>query len=113
MIHESVHAGIVNVVKGTHINGWGVDDVPDLKYYYDNYVDFHHEYMAGVYFKELVMGLKKFFGNDYTNEEYEALVWSGLHKTTAFQKLPESKKNSIRAIWESFKNSTTCKKSCL
>ncbi len=112
MIHESVHAGILNVVLGTHEAGWGINDVPDLKYYYDNYTNFHHEYMAGSYFDKLVSALKQYFGNEYTDLEYEALMWSGLHKTSAYKKLSESKRKSIEAIWDKFKNRTTCKKTC-
>ena len=113
MIHESVHAGILNVVKGTHINGWGVNDVPDLKYYYDNFTDFHHEYMAGNYFDNLVKSLKQTYGDKYSDTEYEALMWNGLHNTTAYKKLPAAKRNEIENIWDEFKNSKTCEKSCL
>ncbi|MEZ4909687.1 MAG: hypothetical protein R2774_02380 [Saprospiraceae bacterium] len=112
MIHESVHAGILNVVKGTHVNGWGVKDVPDLKYYYDNFTDFHHEYMAGVYFDNLVQSLKQIYGNKYSDAEYEALMWSGLHNTLAFKKLSAEKQNEIKNIWNKFENSDTCEKSC-
>lgn len=113
MIHESVHAGILNVVKGTHINGWGVDDVPDLKYYYDNFTDFHHEYMAGNYFDNLVKSLKQIYSDKYSDAEYEALMWNGLHNTLAYKKLSAAKRNEIESIWDEFKNSKTCEKSCL
>ncbi|MBK8855248.1 MAG: hypothetical protein IPN10_14380 [Saprospiraceae bacterium] len=113
MIHESVHAGILNIVKGTHAAGWGINDVPELKNYYDNYSLWHHEYMAGAYFEELVSALKQYFGNEYTDLVYEAIMWKGLHNTTAYRALPQSKRNQIENIWDQFNNSTTCKKSCL
>lgn len=113
MIHESVHAGILNIVRGTHAAGWGLNDIPDLKYYYNNFSNFHHEYMAGVYFNKLVSALKQYFGNEYTDLEYEAIMWNGLHNTTTYKAMSPEKRAQIEAIWDKFKNSTTCKKSCL
>jgi hypothetical protein len=113
MIHETVHAGILNVVLGTHINGWGIDNIPGLRNYYDNYSDFHHEYMAGVYFENLVQGLRNYFGNEYSDEIYRAITWSGLHNTKAYKQLSEIERAKIELIWKNFEQGTTCKKSCL
>lgn len=112
MIHETVHAGILNVVLGTHINGWGIDNIEGLRHYYNSYTDFHHEYMAGVYFENLVEGLKNYFGNEYSDEIYRAITWSGLHHTSAYKQLSEIEKAKIESIWKNFEKGTTCKKSC-
>jgi hypothetical protein len=112
MIHETVHAGILNVVLGTHINGWGIDNIEGLRHYYNSYTDFHHEYIAGVYFENLVEGLKNYFGNEYSDEIYRAITWSGLHHTSAYKQLSDIEKAKIESIWKNFEKGTTCKKSC-
>ena len=40
--------------------------------------------MANVFFNDMVNSLKDFHGNSFTDSQYEAIVWSGLHETDAF-----------------------------
>lgn len=69
--------------------------------------------MAGNYFDNLVKSLKQIYSDKYSDAEYEALMWNGLHNTSAYKKLSAAKRNEIESIWDEFKNSKTCEKSCL
>ena len=82
LIHEFIHADIKAWVKFNHYN---FENDPELKKYWDAGGDWEHEYMAGEYHDEMVQSLKDLYGDKYTQREYEAIVWSGLHKTKAFE----------------------------
>lgn len=46
--------------------------------------DWQHEYMANEWFDTLKDAIKDFYPSGYTEEQYNAITWSGLHGTNAF-----------------------------
>lgn len=62
-----------------------------LKYPKDK---FPHEYMARHHIKDLMQVMQEMFP-EISEEDREALVWNGLHKTSAFQEIPKEKRERI------------------
>ena len=62
-----------------------------LKYPKDK---FPHEYMARHHIKDLMQVMQEMFP-EISEEDREALVWNGLHETSAFQEIPEEKREQI------------------
>ena len=46
-----------------------------------NVNDYQHEYMANEWLDELLDAVISFYPGGFSIEEYEAIVWSGLHNT--------------------------------
>ena len=63
-----------------------------LKYPNDK---FPHEYMARHHIKDLMQVMQEMFP-EISEEDREALVWNGLHETSAFQEIPEEKRTRMR-----------------
>lgn len=85
ILHESIHAEILRRFKSYSIAELN-QIFPDMMSYFNNpnVNDFHHEYIAGEYFNQLVGALQDFYPNEYSVEELEVIVWSGLHGTNLF-----------------------------
>ena len=63
-----------------------------LKYPNDK---FSHEYMARHHIKDLMQVIQEMFP-EISEEDREALVWDGLHETSAFQEIPKEKRTRMR-----------------
>lgn len=113
-MHEMIHAEIFRkLLSEVSINGKiNVDKIklmineknyPGLFDYYVQNVrgsqSQQHEMMAASYVKVMVGFLKELYGNEYSNEEYETVVWLGLKDTIAWNRLGKAKQDEYQRIW--------------
>jgi len=82
ILHEAIHAEILRRMNAYTLAQLEVM-FPDMMQYFNGPGDFHHEYMANERFDDLLNSVIQFYPG-FTIDEYEAMVWSGLHNTAAF-----------------------------
>ncbi|KZE82853.1 hypothetical protein AV926_06350 [Myroides marinus] len=88
---------------------------PQIWDYYQRYgpSEYQHNLMANTYVERMKIVLKE-YDNSYDDSIYEALAWSGLDGTEAYNKLSSEKKqqleNTIQKYRDDEKNKTTCNK---
>jgi hypothetical protein len=68
---------------------------PERLEYYEMTGNIQHNAMAAMYRDRIVQALSQVFGTAYTNEQYEALAWSGLFETDSWDHLSQSRKDRI------------------
>ena len=85
ILHEAIHAEILRR-QNTYTIAELEQMYPEMMIYFNdpNISDFQHEYMANEWFDTLLNAVKEFYPNGYTEEQYQAIAWSGLHNTDAF-----------------------------
>ena len=86
ILHESIHTEILR-----RLNTFSIAELeqyfPEMMTYYNDQSiagQWQHEYMADEWFDDLLDSVKDFYPG-YTEEQYSAIVWSGLHNTNAFE----------------------------
>lgn len=83
ILHEAMHAEILRRFKVYTIAELNAIYPVMMSYY--NADDFHHEYMAAEMFGDLLGAVINFYPTQFTYEQYEAMTWSGLTGTVAFE----------------------------
>ena len=113
-MHEMIHAEIFRKLLSLASTNGNIDtalitqylnshNYPGLFDYYikrtvgDN--NWQHEAMAAHYVNIMVNFLKQVYGTQYTNVEYETIVWMGLQGTKAWNLLPQSEKTLYLNTW--------------
>lgn len=112
IMHEFIHALIDKIEIQSFNENKNIND------YLPNYTDYlsipnyfrDHTYMAEKYMLKMIKGLKDIYGNKYTDEEYESIIWAGLEETRTYINLPQTKKDRILEL-QTIINSE-CEKSC-
>ena len=111
LLHEAIHAEILR-----RHNTYTLDELdlmyPEMTSYLNdpNVSDYHHEYMANEWFDELLSAVISFYPVGYTFEEYQSIVWSGLHDTDAFDENSNMTTVELNEIINSMRQN--CDKSC-
>ncbi|WP_394665722.1 hypothetical protein [uncultured Chryseobacterium sp.] len=114
-MHEMIHAEMLRKLLSISSTPQGNIDWNLVKSYntshnypglFDYYIRFmngntnyQHEAMGAHYVNIMVNFLKQVYGTHYTNTEYETIVWMGLQGTTAWNLLPQSKKDLYTNTW--------------
>lgn len=85
ILHEAVHAEILRRHK-TYTLAELEQIYPEMMAFFNDpsVNDYQHEYMANEWLDELLDAVISFYPSGFSMEEYEAIVWSGLHNTEAF-----------------------------
>jgi len=78
------------------------NDFPKIFEYYSKYIlkttaptDFQHQYIADKYRSVIKEALKQYDGNKHNEDFYNALSWSGLKNTVAWNKLSDAERAKI------------------
>lgn len=106
MLHELIHAYIYQKLVSEGDGNLVPDDPNNFPALYDAYNinngDFDHEYMATHYRNIMKSALQKYCqdaGIPINNVTLTAIVWSGLHNSTAWNNLPQDTQNTYSNIW--------------
>jgi hypothetical protein len=112
IMHEFIHGLIVKIEIQSSASK---KDINDYLPGYSDYLSIgekwrDHTYMAEKFMKQMIQGLKDIYGSQYTDEEYEAIVWLGLWNTRTYIDLPKAKKDRIEELQKQIRSK--CEKSC-
>lgn len=92
IVHESIHAELMAFSRNSSLNLLGF---PERLEHFEMTGNIQHNAMAETYRDRIVQALSQVFGTAYTNEQYEALAWSGLFETDSWDQLSQSRKDRI------------------
>ncbi len=86
ILHEAIHAEILRR-QFTYTLAEQEQLFPEMMLYLTDpsLSDWQHEYMANEWFDSLLEAVINFYPSGFTLDQYEAIVWGGLHETNAFE----------------------------
>ena len=121
-IHEMIHAEMFRKLLSLSSSNGEIDvlklntmltehNYPGLYDYYRRFGvnNMQHEQMASHY-RGIIVDLLKEFDNTLTEEQYQAIAWTGLKETVAWTQMDDLQKNKILDIYNTWL--TAAKKNC-
>lgn len=122
VVHETIHASLlgafgffginVNEIKTPGNESYDKFNSAEFKERYPKIHDYfsrytleeaEHEYMAEHYRPLIIQALKDAYP-EHEYEVYEALSWSGLERTSLWEKLKQEDQDEYRRIWATYKS---------